>query len=76
MVQMLQDVALFTINRQMAGHYVHGAHSLFYDDYYADIYLTNATNVRNAELDRHNWSGWRCTVGPLLQSCQQVRHST
>ena len=36
---MLQDVALFTINRQMAGHYVHGTHSLFYDDYYADIYL-------------------------------------
>jgi len=23
-----------------------------------------------------NWSGGRCTVGPLLQSCQQVRHST
>ena len=36
MVQMLQDVALFTMNRQMAGHYVHGTHSLFYDDYYAD----------------------------------------
>jgi len=24
------------MNRQMAGHYVHGTHSLFYDDYYAD----------------------------------------
>jgi len=27
------------------------------------IYYTNATAVRNAELDRFNWSGGRCTPG-------------
>ena len=52
MIQVLQDIALFTMNRQMAEHYVHGTHSLFYDDYYAEIFsiVAKCRTVKNRML--------------------------
>jgi len=36
--------------RQMAGHYVHARHSLFYDAYYADKYsIDSGSELGNGE---------------------------
>jgi len=46
----ISDVALFTMIRQMAGHYVHARRSLFYDAYHADIFSTDyCSEIGNGE---------------------------
>ena len=46
----ITDVALFIMIRQMAGHYVHARHSLFYVAYYADIFsIDYSSKIGNGE---------------------------
>ena len=47
----LTDVALFTMIRQMAGHYVHARHSLFYDAYLCRRILSSSELGNGEEVE-------------------------